>query len=170
MNRSENRILAIVDLENACGGSVNVPLYQADVRAAVELVSCGAPPLVVFSTGPQALALAPTLLWEWSAARFVLGRGINGADNALIDVLRSEPLARRSSRVVLVSGDHAFATPVAELRDRGIPTTVLCTPRSLSRDLQTVADRISWLPDYSQSTCTATNAGSNKPSHLKETR
>jgi len=149
---TEDRVLAVVDLENACGGSVNVPLYQSHVRAALEMVSFGRSPLVVFSTGPQALTLTPTLLWEWASARFVLGRGVDGADNALIEVLRSEPLARRSSRVVLVSGDHLFAAPVAELRDQGIPTTVLCAPKSLSRELRTVADRISWLPDYRELT------------------
>jgi len=166
--RTEERVLAIIDLENACGGSVNVPLHQAAVRAAIELVSFGTSPLVVFSTGPQALALAPTLLWEWNPARFVLGRGLDGADNALIDVLRSEPLARRSSRVILVSGDHAFAEPVAELRGYGIPTTVLCTPGSLSRDLLAVADRISWLPDYAQRDDHTTLKNGNANSYLKK--
>lgn len=150
MIRIEDRVLAVVDLENACGGSVNVPLYQTHVRQAIGMASFGAPPLVVFSTGPQALALTPTLLWEWNPARFVLGHGLDGADNALMEVLRSEPLARRSSRVVLVSGDHAFTEPVAELRDRGIPTTVLCAPHSLSRELRTVADQVSFLPNYTE--------------------
>lgn len=144
----DERVVVIVDLENACGGSALVPANQKKVREIVGRLHVGSPPLVIYSTGPLAPRLAPNLLWEWSPARYVPGTGLDGADNALIKVMRHEPIAARSTRVFLVSGDHAFVEPVEELRRRGIPTTVVANPRGLSRRLSSVADEVRWLPEF----------------------
>lgn len=143
----EERVLSIVDLENACGGSGLVSRHHAKVRQIVNQLHTASPQLVVCSTGTRALEMCPNLLWEWGTARYLIGHGLDGADNALIRVLREEPIALRSTRVFLVSGDHAFAEPVAELRTRGIPTTVVANPRRLSKQLAQEADQIRWLPD-----------------------
>lgn len=144
----EQRVVVIVDLENACGGSGLVPANHKEILKIVSQLQILSPPMIVYSTGPQALLLAPSLLWEWGTARFVPGFGLDGADNALIKVMREEPITARSRRVYLVSGDHAFVEPVEELRQRGIPTTVMSNPRAISRRLAAVADEVRWLPEF----------------------
>jgi len=146
--KSEERVVVIVDLENACGGSAFVPIHQRQVYEIVRRLHMGSPPLIVYSTGPLALQKSPNLLWEWGAARFVHGFGLDGADLALVRVMREEPIASRSNRVYLVSGDHAFTEPVEELSRQGIPTTVVANPQRLSRRLSVVADEVRWLPDF----------------------
>jgi hypothetical protein len=144
------RTIVIVDLENACGGSHMVPTLHKAVFQAINCLVGVSPHLIVYSSGPKAVGDCPDLWFTWngSGARFVQGRGLDGADNALIDVIKNEPVASRSSRLVLVSGDHAFAGPVAELRAKGIRTTVVSRPGSLSRELFLQADQVCWLPEF----------------------
>lgn len=144
----EERTMIVVDLENACGGSSLVSANHKRVLKSINLLPAVHRPMVVLSTGPKAVEETPDLFWVWQNARFVQGRGLDGADNALISVLRDEPLAARSSRVILVSGDHAFAEPLAEIRARGIRTGVMSRPASLSRKLAANADEILWIPDF----------------------
>jgi hypothetical protein len=143
------RTIVIVDLENACGGAHMVPTLHKPVHQAVNCLVGVDPRLIIYSTGPKAIGLCPDMWFEWHDARFVLGHGLNGADNALIEVIRHEPAASRSTRLVLVSGDHAFAEPVAELKAQGIRTTVVSRPGSLSKELAQHADQICWLPEFS---------------------
>lgn len=142
------RTTVIVDLENACGGSWQVPLFHKEVHRAVHRLVGGGNHLTIFSTGPKALELCPELLFVWNGARYVQGYGLDGADNALLNVISNEPVASRSSRLVLVSGDHAFTSSIADLKARGIRTTVVARPQSLARNLAQVADEICWLPDF----------------------
>ena len=148
------RTIVIVDLENACGGAHMVPTMHKAVRQAINGLVGVSPHLLIYSTGPKAIGDCPDVWFEWngSGARFVQGRGLNGADYALIDVIKNEPLVNRSTRVVLVSGDHAFADPVAELKAQGIRTTVVSRPGSLSNELRQHADQVCWLPEFSIST------------------
>ena len=131
------RTIVITDLENACGGSHMVPTLHKVVHQAINCLVGVAPHFLIYSTGPKAMWECPDIWFTWngSGARFVQGRGLDGADNALIDVIRNEPVASRSSRLVLVSGDHAFAGPVAR-------------PGSLSRELFLQADQVCWLPEF----------------------
>jgi hypothetical protein len=144
------RTIVIVDLENACGGSHMVPAFHKAVHQALNRLVGVTPHLIVYSTGPKAVGDSPDLwfVWNGSGARFVQGRGLDGADNALIDVIKKEPVASRSSRLVLVSGDHAFADSVAELRSKGLRTTVVSRPGSLSNELRQQADQVCWLPEF----------------------
>lgn len=142
------RTTVIVDLENACGGSDQVPLFHREVLRAIKRLVQGGNHLTIYSTGPKALELCPELLFVWNGARYVQGHGIDGADNALLDVISEEPVASRSSRLVLVSGDHAFTPSVTALKSSGIRTTVVSRPQSLARNLAQVADEICWLPDF----------------------
>ena len=149
MNQIERNFI-IVDLENACGGTRFVPTLHIAVHQAVNRMVGLSPHFLIYSTGPKAMWECPDIWFTWngSGARFVQGRGLDGADNALIDVIRNEPVASRSSRLVLVSGDHAFADPIAELRAKGIRTTVVSRPGSLSRELLLQADQVCWLPEF----------------------
>ena len=144
------RTIVITDLENACGGSHMVSKSHKAVRRAIDCLLGVSPHFLIYSTGPKAMWECPEIWFTWngSGARFVQGRGLDGADNALIDVIRNEPVASRSSQLVLVSGDHAFAGPVAELRAKGIRTTVVSRPGSLSKELASQADQICWLPEF----------------------
>lgn len=143
------RTTVIVDLENACGGSWQVPHFHKEVRRAVNRLVGGGNHLTIYSTGPKALELCPELLFVWNGARYVQGYGIDGADNALLDVIRNEPVASRSSRLVLVSGDNAFAQSVTDLKARGVRTTVVARPQSLANSLARAANEVCWLPDFS---------------------
>lgn len=142
-----DRVYCLVDLENACGGSGLVGANWRGVFEAIGRISPLSPPQIVYSTGPTALQLNPSLLWQCQPARFVLGKGLDGADKALIDVLKTEPVAMRSARVILVSGDHAFAESMGELTSKGIRTTVVSRPGSLAKSLQSVADDVYWLDE-----------------------
>lgn len=142
----EARTMVFVDLENGCGGSRSIPKFQSGVRQAIDRQVAGAKPLIVFSTGPEARWHCPNLLWDWHDARYVPARGIDGADNALISTMVNEPCSWRSDRVILVSGDHAFAEGVSQLRAQGIHVTVMARPGTLSYELARVASRVVWLP------------------------
>lgn len=144
--KKESRTLTYVDLENACGGSAYVAHRHRRVLRAIRNLGDGRPMLTVYSTGVRAREDCIDLHWVWNGCRFLLGRGINGADNALIDALENEPCAFRSDRVILVSGDHAFAPSVRKLRERGIHVTVVAPPTSLSKELCQAASEVAWLP------------------------
>lgn len=51
----------------------------------------------------------------WGSARYTFNRGENGADIALIDIIRGEHLDERFDRVVIASGDGIFEQHVKEL-------------------------------------------------------
>jgi hypothetical protein len=144
--QKESRTLTYVDLENACGGSAHVAHRHGRVLHAIQGLSDGRPMMIVYSTGVRAANACKDLYWKWGGCRFLLGRGLNGADNALIEALENEPCAFRSDRVILVSGDHAFTPSVKRLRERGIHVTVVSPPSSLSSELREAASEIAWLP------------------------
>jgi hypothetical protein len=82
------------------------------------------------------------------SARHILGRGISGADRALVDVLHQEHVAERFVEVVIVSGDGIFADVAAELGQQGVVVTVVARQGSLSARLRLAATRIVLLPDF----------------------
>lgn len=149
MNQIERNFI-IVDLENACGGTHMVSTLHIAVHQVVNRMVGLSPHFLIYSTGPKAIKDCPDIwfVWKGSGARFVPGRGLNGADNALIEVIRNEPALSRSTRLILVSGDHAFAKPVAELKAKGIRTTVVARRGSLSNELRKQADQVCWLPEF----------------------
>jgi len=61
--------------------------------------------------------------------------GPDGADLALLDVLRHENVATRFTQVAIGSGDHLFAEEAARLAAQGVWVTVVSRQRSLSRQL-----------------------------------
>jgi hypothetical protein len=144
--KKESRTMVFVDLENACGGSAKVKDNHRRVLQAVRRLSDGRPLLIVYSTGPKACLTTPDLFWAWEGCRYIPGRGLDGADNALIYSLENEPCAFRSDRVILVSGDHAFTDSVKKLQARDIHVTVVAPPASLSNELRNEATQIAWLP------------------------
>jgi hypothetical protein len=144
----ERRTIVFVDLENCCGGSSSVPLYHQEVHRAVKRLTSAHRSFIVIATGLRALELEPNLLWEWGDARYLIGHGLDGADNELISALVHEPLATRSTHVVLFSGDHIFTEAVRRLTKQGIHTTVAARPGALAQSLKDAACVSAWLPEY----------------------
>jgi hypothetical protein len=81
----------------------------------------------------------------WPHAHYRARSGPDGADQALLDVLRYEDVADRFSHVVIGSGDHLFAEEAARLAAQDVWVTVVSRWRSLSRRLQLAAHEVIFL-------------------------
>jgi len=80
------------------------------------------------------------------AARCTWEPGTDGADRALLEILRSESIAERFAHVVIGSGDGVFAEIVRALRMSGVLVTVVSRRGSLSTKLAQTANRVLFLP------------------------
>jgi hypothetical protein len=69
----------------------------------------------------------------------------DGADLALLDVLRYENVGNRFTQVAIGSGDHLFAGEAARLAAQGVWVTVVSRRRSLSRQLELAAVEVIFL-------------------------
>lgn len=141
----QNRLKVFVDLENACGGSQDVFLHEAEIRRMVnELGNC-VPCQVTLSVGPLALQNCPNLIWAWGSARFLPGKGLDGADLALLDAIKTERLRPGLDTLVLISGDHIFTNVVEKLTSSGVRCIVVARPNALSSKLKFAATRIQYI-------------------------
>jgi len=139
-----------VDLENACGGSNLVAKNQRVVKKRIQMFTDQFASQVTYSVGPSALQDCPSLIWDWEFARFLPGRGLDGADLALLSAIQSDRFRANIDSLILVSGDHIFAETVEALKSTGIATTVVTQRQSLSNQLRIAATRIHYLPDTEQ--------------------
>lgn len=143
--RADRRLHAI-DIENLLGGgTLTAPRLQAwtDAYLGLGLYRCGDHVTVgVDVTGFAEVKLA------LGSPRVVAGRGRDGADRALLAVLRDEiDPAQHYAELVLASGDGIFADEVSRLHDRGFPVTVVTRPHNLSKRLRMAAGgRAVWFP------------------------
>ena len=137
-----------VDLENGSGGSSSVCANQEFIRQLVLRLREQYSAQVTFSVGPTALSSCPNLIWDWSFARFIPGRGLDGADLALLGAIQNEPFQETTDSLILISGDHIFAEQIAALELMGIPTTVISHRHALSNQLKKVASNIQYLPEF----------------------
>ena len=147
----EPLVKVFVDLENACGGSACVAQHHQRVKQTILDITSQSRIQITYSVGPSAMSTCPDLLWQWNHARFVPGRGLNGADLALLDAIQATRFRGGLDRMVLVSGDHIFAEDLARLQREGIHTTVVSQPMSLSRQLALSAQSIQFLPQMNLS-------------------
>ena len=81
----------------------------------------------------------------WPHAHYRVRSGPDGADLALLDVLRHENVATRFTHVAIGSGDHLFAGEAARLAAQGVWVTVVSRRRSLSRRLALAAREVIFL-------------------------
>lgn len=133
-HRPIGRTLHLIDVENLSGGRAAGPKAVAPALADYRrTIDVGADDHVVLGSGPL---LAVAAGRSWPGARLVVGRGVDGADRALLRAADPAFLAARFDRVVVASGDHAFAGLVSELRARGVAVVVVSRPGSLSADLR----------------------------------
>lgn len=105
------RAIHLVDIENMLG----TPFFTVEDAAkfrefytSQDIYSPG--DLVVIATSSTQGLINAGRAWSGARLKFTLGQ--NGADLALIDVLREEGISSRFARVVIASGDGIFGTEV----------------------------------------------------------
>lgn len=139
------RALHLVDLENLAGGSdASAELVEETVAAYRAAASVGPVDLVIVASGTR-LALDAGLAWP--GARLVVGRGLDGADRALLaEMADSVWVATHFDRVVLGSGDGIFSDALASIRARGVATGLVIRAGHFSWKLQQHAAFVRALP------------------------
>jgi len=152
--KSEKAVLRLIDIENLCGGSSQVINFHSQVKEVVASYGKSMSFLTVVAAGPNAIQSCPQLLWDWQTDRFLVGKGVDGADNRLLDVIL-EPQLRRVVEVQIWSGDHCFANISKSLVRSGVKVHVFSRPFSLAESLRFAASEVTLLselqvPDYSE--------------------
>ena len=131
------RTLHLIDLENlAGGGGMNLPSAQAARERYEQQINIDEDDLVVVASGPSSVLVIHE---SFRGARQLVGRGLDGADRALIDVVNHERIAERFPRVVVASGDAIFCDAVSQLGGQGTHVIVASDPGRLSRRLRLAA-------------------------------
>ena len=138
--RPASRRLVVVDIENAVGGA---DASADDVRHALtvirDMVGHGKGDVWVVGCGPTLLTTAMGVL----PRNVLLGRGVDGADNRLLEHLSPERVVGSFSSIVLVSGDgRAFTQPVTALRRAGVPTDLIVGKGGLGGMLRAAARQV----------------------------
>ena len=137
------RRLHLVDIENLAGDSR--PSLRQVRQALVLYTAClafGAMDQVEVASSHLTLLNAAL---GWPHAHYRVRSGPDGADLALLDVLRYENVAQRFTHVVIGSGDHLFAEEAAHLAAQGVWVTVISRHRSLSLRLALAAREVIFL-------------------------
>ena len=83
----------------------------------------------------------------WPGALVRLARGIDGADRRLLEAAAPDFVLHHYDRVVVASGDHAFAPLVVELDRDGVDVAVVSRREALSRALAAVAPVVWYLDE-----------------------
>ncbi len=143
-NSTTHRRMVLLDIENVNGGAVH---DSADASRAYDevarAVKIRADEQVVIGVGPSSLIAAGLAA---PSARKVMGRGLDGADSALLGVLRDERIAERFDEIVIASGDGIFSDEVARLAAAGVSVQVVSPEGSLSLRLRMAAGSALILP------------------------
>lgn len=135
-----SRALVLLDLENLAGDPlVGLAAAQEVVRRVLRSAEIRTGDHVIVGCNPR---LGLTAAAACPGARLVIGCGPDGADRALLATVEPDDAARRFERVVIGSGDHAFAPLARALRLRGVDVTVISRPGSCSQHLVPAADRV----------------------------
>ena len=138
ISSTQIQTLAVVDLENLCGGSEFVAEREHLVRSVFSRYG-DYNRIAVVASGPCSLWPSCELWWSWRDSRRLVRSGIDGADTALIEVLTQEPLARRMRTIEIWSGDGIFTDAALALRSGGATVKVFARPGSLSSRLRGAA-------------------------------
>ena len=146
------RTLHLIDIENLVGGSAascgEVAVVSSDYHRTAPVQPGDH---VIVAAGPRIVMDAGLV---WRGARLVVGRGVDGADRALLAAVEdSQWVAARFDRVVLGSGDGIFVPALASFRSLGIATGIVAPEKSISWALQRQADfvRLLHCPHAAQS-------------------
>jgi len=144
------RTLHLVDIENLVGGAMASPeLLRCTVQHYHETTPVKVGDLVVLAAGPT---LAFEAGMAWPSAKLVIGRGLDGADKALLERASDiEWISTHFDRVILGSGDGIFASTLAAIQDRGVATGVVARPFTCSFKLRRHASFLVSLPTVTPS-------------------
>lgn len=132
------RTLHLIDVENLVGGvAAGVDAVASALDAYRRTVTVGPDDHVVLGSGTE-LAFAAKAAWPSALLR--IGKGLDGADRALLSVLDPSFIVSHYHRLIVGSGDHAFAPMVGALRAQKMAVMVVTRDhRSLSGDLRRLA-------------------------------
>jgi len=131
------RTLFLVDAENLAGtGRPAAGALVAAAKGLAEAMPVGPADHIVVGVAHNSVLGAGL---AWPRARLVVGSGPDGADLALLRNAQAQDLASRYDRVVVASGDGAFAPLVAELGSLGVQAVVVSPAGSCSRRLRLAA-------------------------------
>ena len=140
------RSLHLIDIENLAGGPDRIDRW---FRRSIDQYCSAAGPQV----DDHVVVAADASVWvrtAWDVDRawdYRFGRGPDGADQALLERADPDWVAGRFDRLVVGSGDHAFAPLVAEVRNRGVDAVVVARPRQLAAALRRTGATVVALPD-----------------------
>ena len=137
------RRLHLVDIENLAGDS-RPSLRQVRQAQGLYAGCLGFGAMDQVEVASSHLTLLNAAL-GWPHAHYRVRSGPDGADLALLDVLRYENVADRFTHVAIGSGDHLFAEEAALLAAQGVWVTVVSRRRSLSPRLALAAREVIFL-------------------------
>jgi hypothetical protein len=133
-----HRRLHLVDVENLVGrGRVSREEVERCSTAYLRLGIARPGDLHVLGCNPKEL-LEVGLGW-CQPHRIVTAHGPNGADEALLAVIRMEQVEQRFDEVLVASGDGIFADAVVKLQRGGLRVTVVAPITALARRLEVAA-------------------------------
>jgi hypothetical protein len=137
------RRLHLVDIENLAGEALP---SLTQVRQALSLytqsLAFGVMDQVEVASSHLTLVNAAL---GWPQAHYRVRSGPDGADLALLDILRHENVAQRFTHVAIGSGDYLFAEDATRLAALGVWVTVVSRQRSLSQRLAVAACEVIFL-------------------------
>ena len=134
------RRLHLVDIENLAGDPRPcLRLVRQAQRLYADCLAFGAMDQVEVASSHLTLLNAAL---GWPRAHYRVRSGPDGADLALLDVLRHENVAERFTHVAIGSGDHLFAEEAGHLAAQGVWVTVMSRRRSLSPRLALAAHEV----------------------------
>jgi hypothetical protein len=137
------RTLHLVDIENLAGDSLPSLGQVREVQGLYrERLAFGSLDQVEIASSHLTLVNAAL---GWPRAHYRVRSGPDGADLALLDVLRTEDVPGRFTHVAIGSGDGVFADEAARLAAAGVWVTVVSRRRSLSRRLALAARVVVYL-------------------------
>ncbi|MGB4137305.1 MAG: hypothetical protein WA971_12125, partial [Microbacterium sp.] len=115
------RQVVLVDIENLAGGSDASQHEYAEVWALLRHGAIALHPGDVVAVGASRRAAQQAIPALWGQpVQWRWRDGVDGADLALLDFMDVTHIAQRYSRLVIASGDHAFATLAQGARRRGM--------------------------------------------------
>lgn len=139
------RALHVIDIENLAGaGKPSLDQIRGVQGIYAGHLTFGALDHFVVASSRLTLLNAAR---GWPRARYRARPGPNGADLELLDVLWHEKVDTRFTRVMIGSGDGAFAPAAASLTAAGVHVTVVSWRGSLSARLRLAASDVVYLDD-----------------------
>lgn len=141
------RRLVLVDIENVIGGSdADSALVGAALRLVDATVGRSSNDVRYVACGSNLLTNACDALPDGT----LLGRGIDGADLRLLELLDPAAVIGRFDSIALVSGDgRAFADRIEALRDAGVPTDLYGPLGHTSQRLSRIARSVTAIDNTS---------------------